>query len=94
VLLYAEGTRTLDGRLQPFKRGAFHIAVEAGVPVVPVIINGTFRIIPKHSVTVHPGLVELVLEKPIVQGGERGKEAELKLMELVRAAIVRHYIEQ
>jgi 1-acyl-sn-glycerol-3-phosphate acyltransferase len=94
VLLYAEGTRTLDGKLQPFKRGAFHIAVEAGVPVVPVTINGSFSIIRKHSMTAYPGSVELVLSPPIYLTIERGKEAELKLMEQVHAAIAENYIDQ
>lgn len=94
VLLYAEGTRTLDGKLQPFKRGAFRIAVQAGVPVVPLTINGSFRILPKHSISVNPGHVELILEKPIPLSGMQGKESELKLMEEVHAAIARHYINQ
>lgn len=94
VLLYAEGTRTLDGTLQPFKRGAFHIAVQAGVPVVPLTINGSFKILPKHSISVHPGHVELILEKPIPLSGMQGKESERKLMEEVHAAIARHYVNQ
>jgi 1-acyl-sn-glycerol-3-phosphate acyltransferase len=94
VLLYAEGTRTLDGRLQPFKRGAFHIAVQAGVPVVPLTINGSFKILPKHSISINPGHVELILEKPIHLSGMQGKESELKLMEEVHAAIARHYVNQ
>lgn len=94
VLLFAEGTRTLDGKLQPFKRGAFHIAVEAGVPVVPLTINGSFRILPKHSISINPGHVELVLAPPIHLGDARGKETELTLMEDVHAAIQKHYIDQ
>lgn len=94
VLLYAEGTRTLDGRLQPFKRGAFHIAVRAGVPVVPLTINGSFIILPKHSFAIRPGHIELILDRPIHLSGAQGKEAELKLMEEVHAAIARHYIDQ
>ncbi len=94
VLLFAEGTRTLDGKLQPFKRGAFHIAVRAGVPVVPLTINGSYAILPKHSISINPGAVELILEKPIYLDGEEGKETELKLMGEVHAAIEKHYIEQ
>lgn len=94
VLLFAEGTRTLDGKLQPFKRGAFHIAVRAGVPVIPLTINGSYRILPKHTIRVHPGTVELTLEKPIRLAGALGKESELKLMEEVHAAIEKHYINQ
>lgn len=94
ILLYAEGTRTLDGKLQPFKRGAFNIALRAGVPVVPLTVNGSLNILPKHSACVRPGVVELVLASPIDVAGREGKEAELRLMDQVHAAIARHYIDQ
>jgi 1-acyl-sn-glycerol-3-phosphate acyltransferase len=94
VLLYAEGTRTLDGKLQPFKRGAFNLAVSAGIPVVPLTINGTFSIMPKGSLAIRPQPVELIFEEPIPVGSEQGKEAELRLMEKVHAAIAKHYVDQ
>jgi 1-acyl-sn-glycerol-3-phosphate acyltransferase len=94
VLLYAEGTRTMDGKLQPFKRGAFNLAVRAGAPVVPLTVNGSFHILPKNSLSVRPGTVTLILEAPIVVKAEQGREAELELMEAVRSAIARHYIDQ
>ncbi|MEK9139160.1 MAG: lysophospholipid acyltransferase family protein [Bacteroidota bacterium] len=93
ALLYAEGTRTLDGKLQPFKRGAFNLAMKAGVPVVPLTINGSYRLLPKRSIVVQPGEVELVLESPIEIKGA-GKEEEMRLMDEVRAAIQKHYVEQ
>ena len=93
VLLYAEGTRTLDGKLQPFKRGAFNLAVKAGVPVVPLTINGSYKLLPKHSIVVQPGTVELILESPIEIKGS-GKEVEMRLMEEVHAAIQKHYVDQ
>ncbi len=93
VLLYAEGTRTLDGKLQPFKRGAFNIAVKAGVPVVPLTINGSFKLLPKRSMVIQPGEVELILESPIEIKGS-GKEEEIRLMEEVREAIQKHYVDQ
>ena len=94
VLLYAEGTRTLDGKLQPFKRGAFNLAVKAGVPVVPLTVNGSYNLLPKHSMRVQPGPVDLVLETPIRVAEETGKEAELTLMEQVHTAIEKHYVDQ
>ncbi|RPH37560.1 1-acyl-sn-glycerol-3-phosphate acyltransferase [bacterium] len=94
LLLYAEGTRTLDGKLQPFKRGAFNIAVRAGAPVIPLTVNGSFRILPKRSLVINPGEVELVLAKPIFITGMSGREAEHQLMEQVHAAIAANYIEQ
>jgi 1-acyl-sn-glycerol-3-phosphate acyltransferase len=94
VLMYAEGTRTLDGKLQPFKRGAFNLALRAGIPVVPLTVNGSFSILPKHSVSVRPGTVELVLDAPIPVPEGAGKDAELRLMQDVHAVIARHYIDQ
>jgi len=94
VLLFAEGTRTLDGKLQPFKRGAFHLAVAAGVPVVPLTVNGSYHILRKRSCVVRPGAIEIVLESPILLRKGNVKEAEMKLMERVHAAIRKHYIDQ
>jgi 1-acyl-sn-glycerol-3-phosphate acyltransferase len=94
VLLFAEGTRTSDGRLQPFKRGAFHLATRAGVPVIPLTINGSYGIVPKHSMRIRPGTVELVLDAPIHLEHATGRDAELHLMEQVRAAIEKNYIAQ
>ncbi len=94
VLLYAEGTRTENGKLQPFKRGAFHLAVISGVPVIPVTINGSFGILRKHSVIVHPGKIEVILEAPVSVGTGNGKEIERELMDRVQAVIQQHYIDQ
>lgn len=49
VAIFPEGTRSKDGRLRPFKHGAFSLAVEAGVPVVPIVVDGTSRALPKSS---------------------------------------------
>ncbi len=94
VFMYAEGTRTLDGKLQQFKRGAFNLALSAGVPVVPLTINGTFHVLPKSTLTIHPGPVEVVIEKPVDVGTGQGKDAEFRLMEKVFAAIAKHYVDQ
>ncbi len=94
VLLYAEGTRTRDGRLQSFKRGAFNLAVRSGVQVVPVTINGTFRIMARGSLAIRPGPVEVVLNPPISVDPEGGREEELRVMEEVRRAITRTYQDQ
>ena len=94
VLLFGEGTRTEDGKLQPFKRGAFHLAVRSGVPVVPLTINGTYSIVPKHSLRIRPGTVDLVLSPPIPTASLEGKNGERTLMEHVRAAIAAQYRDQ
>ena len=94
VLLFAEGTRTRDGRLQPFKRGAFNLAMRAGVPVVPLTINGSFSILPRETFKIQPGTISLVLDKPIeVSRMQDGKGGELQLMERVHKVLEKHYIE-
>src|SRR5690242_17206788 len=59
-LIYPEGTRSPDGRLQEFKKGAVVMAIKAGVPIVPMVCSGAHRIMEKHSLKIHPG--EMVVE--------------------------------
>jgi len=94
VILFAEGTRTRDGKLQQFKRGAFTLAVKAGIPIIPVTINNTFRILPKGSLQVNPADIELVFGKPIPTSSIAGREGEVQLIEKVRQAVAETYIEQ
>ncbi|MEW6060515.1 MAG: lysophospholipid acyltransferase family protein [Bacteroidota bacterium] len=93
VLLFAEGTRTRDGKLQPFKRGAFSLAAKSGVPIIPVAINGSFKILPKGSFDIRPAKIEAVFGKPIDTTNVRTREDEFKLMEEVRAVIQQQYVE-
>ena len=65
IHIFPEGTRSKDGRLLPFKRGAFIIAGKAGVPVLPVSIIGSHRITPKKSLKIRKGKVRLVIGDPI-----------------------------
>ena len=64
-LVYPEGTRSPDGRLQRFKKGSFAIAIEAGIPIVPVACAGAHRIMKKNSLIVRPGKVTVRFGKPI-----------------------------
>lgn len=65
VMIFPEGTRSIDGRIREFKKGGFVLAVDAGVPVVPVIIHGTRRIMPKRRLFIRPGVVVLEIRTPI-----------------------------
>jgi 1-acyl-sn-glycerol-3-phosphate acyltransferase len=65
VILFPEGTRSRDGRLARFKRGSFYLAVEAGVPIVPVAISGTFHVVKPRSIVVRPGAVKVTFAPPI-----------------------------
>jgi 1-acyl-sn-glycerol-3-phosphate acyltransferase len=64
-LVYPEGTRSPDGRMQRFKKGSFVMAIEAGVPIVPVACSGAHRIMKKRSLIIHPGRVTVRFGKPV-----------------------------
>jgi 1-acyl-sn-glycerol-3-phosphate acyltransferase len=84
MTIYVEGKRSFDGRLLPFKKGPFYLAMECGVPVVPVTITGTHYTMPKTRFTIKPGLVKVIFHTPIEPGDFGSREC---LMEKVRAAI-------
>jgi 1-acyl-sn-glycerol-3-phosphate acyltransferase len=91
VLLFPEGTRSPDGTLQPFKRGAFNLAMKAGVPIVPLAINGSFKIMTRHSWKINSGTITLVLDSPIEIPQANGKETELQLRDTVHNIVQRNY---
>jgi 1-acyl-sn-glycerol-3-phosphate acyltransferase len=64
-LIYPEGTRSPDGRLQPFKKGAVVMAIKAGVPILPVACSGAHRIMEKRSLVIHPGEILVEFLEPI-----------------------------
>jgi 1-acyl-sn-glycerol-3-phosphate acyltransferase len=65
VVMYPEGTRSKDGNLGVFKKGAFHLAKEANVKVIPVCIEGTYKVWPATSNKITPGNVQVTIGKPI-----------------------------
>jgi 1-acyl-sn-glycerol-3-phosphate acyltransferase len=69
VLIFPEGGRSPQAKLQPFKEGAFYIAINAGVPVVPVALIGSEKILPFGSGTVSPGKVTLRIGNPVPTTG-------------------------
>lgn len=64
-LIYPEGTRSPDGRLQEFKKGAVVMAIKAGVPIVPMVCSGAHRIMEKRSVVIRPGEIVVEFLEPI-----------------------------
>ena len=87
VLIYVEGTRSKDGKLQPLKKGGFHIALQSGLPIVPVRITGSHDIVPSGSLRVRPGRVVVELFDPIPTEGKT--EADVpELMARVRDALL------
>lgn len=65
VMIFPEGTRSKDGQIRPFKKGGFILALDAGVPIVPVVIHGTRSIMPKDRLRIRPGRVTLEILAPI-----------------------------
>jgi 1-acyl-sn-glycerol-3-phosphate acyltransferase len=65
VVVFPEGTRSNDGRLLPFKRGGFLLAVKTKTPIVPVTINGSGRILPKGDWRIRRGEIEVTVGEPI-----------------------------
>jgi 1-acyl-sn-glycerol-3-phosphate acyltransferase len=91
LVVFPEGTRSRTGQLLPFKVGAFVLAINAGLPIVPVACRGTRRLMPRGSrLTVVPGEVEFVIEEPIPTAG-LGYDDREALAARTRAAIERHH---
>jgi 1-acyl-sn-glycerol-3-phosphate acyltransferase len=76
-LIYPEGTRSPDGRLQEFKKGAVVMAIKAGVPIVPVACSGAHRIMEKRSLVIHPGEILVEFLEPIDAAAYSFDEREL-----------------
>lgn len=84
MVIFVEGTRSRDGRLLPFKKGPFHLAMEVGSPVVPVTILGTYECWPKGKFAMRPGTATVVFHPPIDPAAFSDREA---LMATVRETI-------
>jgi 1-acyl-sn-glycerol-3-phosphate acyltransferase len=69
LIVFPEGTRSIDGRVGRFKKGSFLVAVDAGLPVVPVSISGSRHVMRKGEVTVRPGHVRIIVHDPIPSAG-------------------------
>lgn len=92
VLVFPEGTRSLDGMIKPFKKGPFVLAVDAGVPIIPVVINGTWSIMPKNRLTIKPCQVTLDVLPPFETSGfDRATKDEL--MDKTRNLLCRRFAE-
>lgn len=86
VLTFPEGTRSVDGRLQPFKKGPFALASAHRFPILPVSVCGTFPILPKGKFWVKPGRVSLKIHPPL-HPGEDGAGNREELIERVHQTI-------
>ena len=74
LIVFPEGTRSRDGRVNRFKGGSFYLALEAGLPVVPLSIVGSRHVMLKGRLTTYPGSVKLVVHDPIDTSGLAGSD--------------------
>ncbi len=86
VLTFPEGHRTSDGKVQPFKRGVFQIARDAGIPVVPLAVRGMFEVLPKGRFLVRPGNVQIYMGPEIATAGLSDAQLD-RLADRVRTII-------
>lgn len=69
AMFFPEGTRSKDGKIGNFKKGAFYLAMDLGLPILPITIKGTRKILPSNTMNLLPGKAELIIHPPIDTGG-------------------------
>jgi len=84
ITTFVEGTRSPDGRLLPFKKGPFYLAMETGVPCIPVSIHGTETMMAKGSLRIKPGVASITFHSPVSPTAFTNRQ---QLMDAVRTAI-------
>ena len=90
VLIFPEGTRSLDSKVAPFRLGGFVMAIKSGVPIIPVTINGTGRVVKKRGRKFSPQKIKVIIDSPIETKSYSVKEKE-SLAEKVRQVIVKNW---
>jgi 1-acyl-sn-glycerol-3-phosphate acyltransferase len=86
VIIFPEGTRSAGAEIGPFKSGGFLLAIQAGVPILPVSISGSRRITPRNSLRIESGEIFMRYGKPIATAGLTADDRE-ELKQRVREAI-------
>ena len=86
VVVFPEGARTPDGRMHAFRRGAYQLAMEFNLPVVPVTIDGAYRVMPRTAWLPRYGTITLTIHAPI-HAPEGGRHELATLMETSYSAI-------
>lgn len=87
--VFVEGTRAMPGELLPFKKGAFHLAIQTGVPVVPVAIRNTDWMMGKRTGVAHSGTIEMTLLSPIETDGRDVMDILLETREAIARELAR-----
>ncbi|MBK6912743.1 MAG: 1-acyl-sn-glycerol-3-phosphate acyltransferase [Ignavibacteriales bacterium] len=91
ILVFAEGTRSPDGQVQEFKRGAFRLASSVGYPIVPITIIGSSRIMPKGKLKFNKGEIIMRIDKPIPTQELKSRQDEIEMMKTIRDIIIKNF---
>lgn len=89
-LIFPEGTRSLDGQIQPFRRGGFFLALNSRVPIVPISIQGTYELMPKGSFYVKKGIIRVIFHPSVsVKGCSKKNLPELisRVQDIIREGL-------
>jgi 1-acyl-sn-glycerol-3-phosphate acyltransferase len=84
IVIFPEGTRTVDGTLQSFKKGGFHLAIKSGRPIVPVSVSGTFAILPKKGFRIRQRTVWIYIGDPVPTEDIRVRDRDWLISEIRR----------
>jgi 1-acyl-sn-glycerol-3-phosphate acyltransferase len=89
IVVFPEGRRTDDGHIHPFKHGAFRLAKEFDLPIVPITINGSYKVMSRTMFHVQPGIITLTIHEPIApeQFGDTIQELTQKSFDAVTSSL-------
>jgi 1-acyl-sn-glycerol-3-phosphate acyltransferase len=90
IMVFAEGTRSSDGQIHEFKKGGFVTAVRRKIPILPVTVNGSRRVLPKGSLVVKPGKIQVVIGDPIDTSGYTTDTVD-ELIDKTRQAVIANF---
>ena len=90
VMVFAEGSRSPDGQIHEFKKGGFVTAVRRKISILPVTVNGSRRVLPKGSLVVKPGKIQVVIGDPIDTSGYTA-DAVQELIDKTRQAVIANF---
>jgi len=90
VMVFAEGTRSSDGQIHEFKKGGFMVAIARKISILPVTVNGSRRVLPKGSLVVKPGKIQVVIGDPIDTSGYTNATAQA-LIDKTRQAVIANF---
>lgn len=91
LIVFPEGTRSESATMLPFKKGAFRIAIDTGLPILPVVLEGTDRVSKPGSKVYHPGRAQVVVLPPVETANLTNRDDLTSLMKTTEAAIAETY---